>query len=186
MNGASYVTIDGSNSGARPGSVQAIEATRDLTITNTSTATATAAIQIDGLGWAQEPLTLPLRTLISRARGPKDEHQRYLRYFPGWRALGTGGSDNDNNSFINNAITKVNVGIFSSGENAANPVQGTVMANNPIGPGLSTRPDRWCRNCIFTYQWRNGDRQRNPARRRAVMRRFQRRHLRQVWDLPRL
>ena len=148
VNGASYVTIDGSNSGARPGSVEAIEATRDLTITNTSTATATAAIQINSLGAGAGATNVTIKN-ANLSCGADQSTSVNVTYgiSQGGITLGTSGADNDNNSFINNAITKVNVGIFSSGESAANPVQNTVIANNTIGPGgLWRQPDRSCRN----------------------------------------
>jgi len=42
------------------------------------------------------------------------------------------GKDNDNNSYINNAISKVQFGIYSQGENRSNKNQGTIIQLNNI------------------------------------------------------
>ncbi|HEX8250183.1 MAG TPA: Calx-beta domain-containing protein, partial [Pyrinomonadaceae bacterium] len=126
LNGADRVTIDGSLSGGTD---------RSLTITNTSTSTNTAAIHIAsaGAGAGATNNTVKNTNLSCGADQSTSTNVTY-GISHGGAALGNSGADNDNNSFINNAITKVNIGIYSSGENAANQVQNTVISNNLIGP----------------------------------------------------
>lgn len=126
LNGADRVTVDGSTSGGTD---------RSLTITNNSTATATAVIHIISLGVNAGATNNTIKnTNLSAGADQSTSVNVTYGISHGGAALGNGGADNDNNSFINNAITKVNVGIYSSGESLANPVQNTVMSNNLIGP----------------------------------------------------
>lgn len=126
LNGADRVTIDGSTSGGTD---------RSLTITNNSTATSTAAIHIISLGVNAGATNNTIKnTNLSGGADQSTSVNVTYGISHGGALLGNGGADNDNNSFINNAITKVNIGIYSSGESLANPVQNTVMANNLIGP----------------------------------------------------
>jgi hypothetical protein len=126
LNGADFVVIDGSNSGGSD---------RSLTITNSSTATSTAAIMINSLGAGAGAVGNTVKN-TTLACGSDQSLNTNVTYgiAHGGTALGTSGADNDNNSFINNAITKVNIGIFSSGESLANPVLNTVISGNLIGP----------------------------------------------------
>jgi hypothetical protein len=126
LNGADRVTIDGSTSGGTD---------RSLTITNNSTATNTAAIHISSLGAGAGSTDVTIKnTNLSCGADQSTSVNVTYGISQGNALLGNSGADNDNNSFINNAITKVNVGIYSSGESAANQVQNTVIANNLIGP----------------------------------------------------
>jgi hypothetical protein len=126
LNGADRVTIDGSLGGGND---------RSLTITNNSTATNTAAIQIAsaGVGAGATNNTVKNTNLSCGADQSTSTSVTY-GISHGGALLGNSGADNDNNSFINNAITKVNIGIYSSGESAANQVQNTVISDNLIGP----------------------------------------------------
>ena len=126
LNGADRVTIDGSTGGGTD---------RSLTITNNSTATNTAAIQISSLGAGAGATNNTVKnTNLSCGADQSTSTNVTYGISHGGALLGNSGADNDNNSFINNAITKVNIGIYSSGESAANQVQNTVISNNLIGP----------------------------------------------------
>ncbi|HEY0081934.1 MAG TPA: Calx-beta domain-containing protein, partial [Pyrinomonadaceae bacterium] len=126
LNGADRVTIDGSLGSGND---------RSLTITNTSTATNTAAIHISSLGaGAGATDNIVRNTNLSCGADQSTSTNVTYGISHGGATLGNSGADNDNNSFINNAITKVAIGIYSSGESAANQVQNTVIADNLIGP----------------------------------------------------
>lgn len=127
LNGADYVTIDGSNSGGT---------SRDLTIANTSTATSTAAIWLSSLGAGAGCTNDTLRNLTIRT-GPRADSTNLITWgiFSGGTALSTvgDGQDNDNNVFINNAITRASYGIQLRGA-TVNTNDNNVISGNIVGP----------------------------------------------------
>lgn len=104
LNGASYVTIDGSNNGT---------SSRDLTITNTST-TAPSGVWLaslgTGLGAANDTIkNCNISTGVQASVG-------YGVYIGGTIiTVPTGGADNDAATVQNNVITNAAVGIYANG-----------------------------------------------------------------------
>lgn len=147
LNGADRVTIDGSLSGGTD---------RSLAVRNNSANNATAAIHIIslGAGAGAENNTVKNTNLSCNADQTTSVSVTY-GISHGGTLLGNGGADNDNNSFINNSITRVNIGIYSSGIDAANPAQNTVIADNVIGPA-AFGPDQIGRAGIVFNQTNNG------------------------------
>ncbi|MFM7671378.1 MAG: beta strand repeat-containing protein, partial [Bacteroidota bacterium] len=104
LNGADYITIDGSNNGTT---------SRDLTITNSSTTAPTAISLVSaGLGAGATYNTIKnvkVNTGVATTTG-------YGIAIGG--APGAAGADNDNNQLINNKITDATIGIYSGGTTA--------------------------------------------------------------------
>lgn len=123
LNGADYVTIDGSNNGT---------SSRDLTITNTNAGTSSAVICIEslgaGLGATNNVVknTNMVGTTLTAANGT------LFGVFAGSTTISnsSNGADNDNNTIQNNNITKTQYGIYSGGESAVNKNTGTVISQN--------------------------------------------------------
>lgn len=119
LNGADYVTLDGSNTPAGT--------TRDLTLQNTSAGGATAVV------WGQ--------TAGADAAGHSVAHCNIVGYGSGASLIGVGfggatigitsnGTGNNDNSAPNCAISRAAYGIYSGGASAASPNSGTVIADN--------------------------------------------------------
>jgi hypothetical protein len=106
LNGADYITIDGSNSGGN---------TRNLTINNASTAVPIAGIAIVSLGTNLGAHHNTIKNCnISTAVVSGASYGVSI----GGNTLATAGSDNDTISVINNNFTGVNMGVYAVG-NAA-------------------------------------------------------------------
>lgn len=124
LNDADNVTIDGSLSGGTD---------RSLSITNTNTAGNTTVIWIGGTTGAQNNTIKNLNLT-----GGTDQNVTNVFNFAiiasSSSSILTGGTDLDNNTYTNNFIKKVNVGIISIGGLATNMNQNTVISNNVIGP----------------------------------------------------
>ena len=107
LNGADYVTIDGSNGGGSPAGTS-----RDLTLTNTSTTSpATVCIQSLGTGAGATNNTVKntnISTGVSAATG-------YGISVGSGTGGGVSGADNDNTTIQNNSITVATVGIYANG-----------------------------------------------------------------------
>ena len=102
FNGASYVTIDGSNSGGTD---------RSLTITNTNTVTPTAISLVSmGVGFGASNITIK-NCNISTGSSTSIGYGIAL----GGSSPGSSGADNDNNTIQNNAISNVTIGIYAYG-----------------------------------------------------------------------
>lgn len=128
LNGADFVTIDGSNAGG---------SSRDMTIVNSNNATSTAVIWLSSLGVGQGAANNTLKNL-NLAAGVDQSASTSTTF--GIIACGTTisststtGYDNDNNTYTNNAITKVRYGILSRGV-TGNPGSGTTINRNVVGP----------------------------------------------------
>jgi hypothetical protein len=106
LNGADYITIDGSNSGGN---------TRNLTINNTSTAVPIAGIAIVSLG---ANLGAHHNTIKNCNISTSVVSGASYGVSIGGNTLATAGSDNDTVSVINNNFTGVNMGVYAVG-NAA-------------------------------------------------------------------
>ncbi|MBL7805048.1 MAG: hypothetical protein JNL02_15005, partial [Saprospiraceae bacterium] len=142
LNGADWVIINGSN-GSTPNSIcPPSAATRNLTLTNTSTSTTSAVI------W--------LQNVVSTANGASNNQvincnisgngpaQTLCGIGSASPALGTAslGTNNNNNSFINNNISNAQYGIISQGNSAFNKNTGNVinqnLMNTPAPTNLGT------------------------------------------------
>ncbi|MFN8305987.1 MAG: hypothetical protein U0T79_04365 [Ferruginibacter sp.] len=130
LNGADYVTINGSISGTSNSICPPVSASRDLTISNTNTGTSSAVIWLQ-TNVADGATNNAIRncnivgnasttTLVGIGSGSSTI---------GTSSLGTG---NNNNSFENNNIRAVQVGIYSQGASAANKNTGTNIKQNQM------------------------------------------------------
>ncbi|HJW31353.1 MAG TPA: proprotein convertase P-domain-containing protein [Saprospiraceae bacterium] len=130
LNGADWVTIDGSN-GNTPNTIcPPSSATRNLTITNTSTGTTSAVIWFQTVTGGPNGATNnrvincniagngPLQTLCGIGMGSATISTASL------------GTNNNANQFINNNISKAQYGIISQGFSAFNKNTGNVMNQN--------------------------------------------------------
>ena len=125
LNGAKFVTIDGSNNGT---------SSRDLTIANTFSTTSSPGAGI----WLQttslaDPAT---NNTIKNVNVVGTSVTATAGTLAGIGSGGTSvainslGNGNNNNTFQNNNITKCQYGIYSSGASAANKNTGTVITKN--------------------------------------------------------
>ncbi len=102
LNGADYVTVDGSNNGTT---------TRDLTITNTATTASTGISFVSlgaGLGATNNTIkNCNISTGVATSIG--------YGIAVGGNTPGTSGADNDNVTLQNNAVTVAPIGIYANG-----------------------------------------------------------------------
>lgn len=142
FNGADYVTIDGSNTNTANTICPANAASRNLTISNTNTSTASAVVWMQSVGITNGAKNNTIRncnisgnssttTLFGIGSGSSIISTRSL------------GTDNNSNTFENNNIKAVQVGIYSQGsgfndKNSGNSIKQNVM-NTPSGSGQNIR-----------------------------------------------
>jgi hypothetical protein len=127
LNGADYVTIDGSNSGGTE---------RSLTIINYNNIANTATIWLSSLGAGAGCTNNTIKNLNIRGGSRQDTAANTTWGIIACGAtLGTAidGADNDNNLFTNNAIVRVAYGIFVRGA-VANTNDNNTISGNLIGP----------------------------------------------------
>jgi hypothetical protein len=126
LNGASSVTIDGSNSGGSD---------RSLTITNTN-ATSPAAIWIASVGGAGTSNNTVKNCNISTG---SNSLTSYGIAISDAASIAVGGANNDNVTIQNNAITRAYIGVFANGTAAtsAGGLDGLSITQNIIGPSTS-------------------------------------------------
>jgi hypothetical protein len=129
INGASYVTIDGSNSGGTD---------KSLNITNTSTATSTAVIWQASLGSATTTNTYKNCNITAGSNTVTST----FGVFVGGTTISTSGTgaDNDNVTIQNNTILTAYYGIYASGTASASSGGLDVLSinSNTIGPVVSS------------------------------------------------
>jgi|GEM_PF-1758412 len=129
FNGADRVTIQGSLQGISNSVCPVSVPTRDLTIINTySGATPSAVVwfQSNGTDGASGNAVKNCVLMGSGSTGT------FAGAGSGSPTIGetSNGSNNDGNSFVNNDIRKVQVGIYSAGESSSNRNTGTVISQN--------------------------------------------------------
>ncbi|TAE75684.1 MAG: DUF1573 domain-containing protein [Bacteroidetes bacterium] len=138
LNGADFVTIDGSNTVGGT--------TRDLTITNTNTSTSSAVV------WISNTLTNNSATNINVLNTIVVGNSAVTTL----AGLGIGnstisatsnGNGNNNISFINNDIRAAQYGVYASGENILNKNQNLVINNNLLN---NVTPNNIGTSGIFT------------------------------------
>jgi|GEM_PF-2691768 len=131
LNGADYVTIDGSNTVGGT--------TRDLTISNTNTSAATAAIWLASLGNGAGATYDTVRNCVLLCGA--DQASLSVDTF-GIIACGTSistttnGADNDNDIFTNLDIRKVRWGIYAIGAVSPNLDDNLSITRCTIGPAV--------------------------------------------------
>ena len=101
LNGADYITFDGSNNGTN---------TKDMTISNTSASASTAAMWIASLGTGAGAINNTIKN-CNISTGTISVATTY-GIFAGGASIGTAGDDNDNLTIQNNTVTKAYEGIF--------------------------------------------------------------------------
>ncbi|MFM9988082.1 T9SS type A sorting domain-containing protein [Flavobacterium sp.] len=128
LNGADYVTIDGSNGTTANAICPLSTASRDLTVTNTNTGTSSAVIWL-----ATNVANGATNNKVINTNVVGNSNTTTLV------ALGSGSSTismsslgtlNNNNSFVNNAISKTQFGIYSQGASAGSKNSGTIINQN--------------------------------------------------------
>ncbi len=124
LNGADYVTIDGSSGLLRA---------RDLTIVNTSTSSTTAVLWLKSLGADLGCVNNTIQNCILMA-GADQSTTTTVTYgvivTGSTISTSTGGNDNDGNAFIGNEVRKTRWGIYLVG------VSGNLNANNVVSGNL--------------------------------------------------
>jgi hypothetical protein len=118
LNGADYVTIDGSNSGGTD---------KSLTITNTST-TNPAGIWIGSLGTAAGAVNNTIKNCIINTNGGSIAIPVMIGSATTW---GNSGDDNDNLIIQNNQLNSVNYGIYAFG-NSTGVLDNLNISSNTI------------------------------------------------------
>ena len=131
LNGADYVTLNGSVSATSNTICPASAASRDLTITNSSTSTASAVVWLQTTAGADAATNNTIKNCNLVGSG---NTQTLIGVGSGSTTISTSttGTGNINNSFINNNISKTQYGIFVQGASAANKNTGTVINQNLI------------------------------------------------------
>lgn len=131
LNGADFITIDGSN--------VTNGYSRDLSIINSGNATFTTAIWVSSNGAGQGCRRNVIKNCVINCGNDMSSSGRQSYGIIscgssiGITATKTG-TDNDSNTYSNNYIFKVMFGIASIGNSAANPNEGTIIQDNLIGP----------------------------------------------------
>lgn len=131
LNGADWVTIDGSNSGT---------ASRDLTLTNSSTGTSSAVVCVTSLGVGAGATNDTIKNLNLAGTTLTATNGTLFGVFSGGSTISiTGaGADNDNNTVQNNSVTKTQYGIYSGGAAVANKNLGTLITRNVMNGASPT------------------------------------------------
>ncbi len=127
LNGAKYVTIDGSNNGS---------STRDLTLTNTSTTAGTAVIWIANDGTSGSSNSTVKNSIISTG---SNSANATIGISISGTTIGSAGADNDNIVIRNNDISKAYIGVYANGSagTSTGGLDGLVIAGNQIGSSVT-------------------------------------------------
>ncbi len=142
LNGADYVTLNGSTSATANTVCPASAASRNLTITNTNAGASSAVV------WLQTTTGADAATnnnIINCNLVGSGVTQTLFGAGSGSSTISTSslGTANNNNSFVNNNISGVQYGIYSQGASAANKNSGTVINQNLINTSANTRGGIW-------------------------------------------
>ncbi len=128
LNGADNVTIDGRIAGSG----------RNITIQNNSNTTATAAVWLASVIAGNGATNNTIRNCNIACGAPQNAGTlTTIGVLIGGTTISvtaTTGLDNDNNSIIDNAITKCRYGISTRGQSATNLGQSNTITDNLIGP----------------------------------------------------
>jgi len=126
LNGADYVTIDGSNNGTN---------SKDLSITNTNTGTASAVVWNGSASASDGASNITLKNLNVIGNAPLTT---FVGIFSGSGTTMGAIAESANNNFIvqNNSIAKSQYGIAITGASSLNT--GNIISNNNIGSNTAT------------------------------------------------
>lgn len=129
INGADYVTIDGTNGNVVNSVCPVTAATRDLTFTNTDPSTSSAVVWLSTTAGGDAVTNCSVQNCVIIGSGPTA-----TRYGigAGGATIGTAGAGNDNLSFVNNDVRACQYGLYSSGQNAANKNQDVSVNQNIV------------------------------------------------------
>ncbi|QQR73046.1 MAG: DUF11 domain-containing protein [Holophagales bacterium] len=124
LNGADYVTIDGSNSVGG--------SSRNMSLQNTNTGTSSAVIWGQTVGTNDPATNNTIKNLNIAGNAPTTT---LVGIGFGSSTIGSAslGSRNDNNRVQNNAITSLQFGVYSQGASSATKNVGTVITGNTLG-----------------------------------------------------
>ncbi|MBL0009261.1 MAG: hypothetical protein IPP25_19335 [Saprospiraceae bacterium] len=128
LNGADRVIIDGSLSNTANTLCPLVQASRDLTFKNTA---ASASV----INLRSQPTNPATNNVIKNCNIEGNATSTTIFGIASTDqtvTITSLGKDNDNNSFVNNSISKVQYGIYSQGETRSNKNQGTVIQLNNI------------------------------------------------------
>lgn len=114
LNGADYVTIDGTNGTTANSSCPRVTASRNLTIENTNTSTASAVVALTTTSGGDGATNNRIMNTLISGNGSLTTGVAVNLSGP-TIGSGTGANGNNNNQIINNKIIKAQVGIFSAG-----------------------------------------------------------------------
>jgi hypothetical protein len=128
LNGADRVIIDGSLSTTANTLCPVMQASRDLTFKNTSASASVINLRSQSTNPATNNVikncNIEGNAASTTTFGIASTDQAVN--------ISSLGKDNDNNSFVNNMITRVQYGIYSQGESRSNKNQGTIIQLNTI------------------------------------------------------
>lgn len=145
LDGADYITIDGSNSPVTNSICPPVTATRDMTIKNTSTGTSSAVI------WLQTSAGDPATHNTIRNANIAGSGNSFTLFGIGSGgttiAYTSSGNGNNCNRFENNRITATQTGIFTRGAGATVKNRGNIINQNHLD---GVAPDNLRNNGIFT------------------------------------
>ncbi|MBK6565787.1 MAG: hypothetical protein IPG18_11470 [Saprospiraceae bacterium] len=142
LNGADFVTIDGSIGSTVNSCCPLSAATRDLTITNTNTGTSSAVVWVQTTAGANAATN---NQVINCNLVGSGVTQTLFGVGSGSATISTSslGTSNNNNSFINNNISGVQYGIYSQGASLATKNTGTIINQNIISTSANTKGGIW-------------------------------------------
>jgi len=128
LNGADYVTIDGSNTALSPNGTD-----KSLTISNTNTSAATAVVWLASTGSGAGATHNTVKNIT--ITGGATSTSTIIGVYIGGSTISTstGGADNDSNTVSNCAVSKARYGIYTIGENSSNKNQYNQFTGNTIG-----------------------------------------------------
>jgi trimeric autotransporter adhesin len=114
LNGADYVTIDGTNGTTANSTCPRVTASRNLTIENTNTSTASAVVALTTTSGGDGATNNRIMNTLISGNGSLTTGVAVNLSGP-TIGSGTGANGNNNNQIVNNKIIKAQVGIFSAG-----------------------------------------------------------------------
>lgn len=127
FSGSDYVTLDGSIGSTANSICPAVSATRDLTITNTNSGTGSAVIWAGSTSAGDAVTNFKVQNCVIIGNAPSTT---ICGIGLGGTAIGTGGVPHSDESFINNDIRSVRVGIYAVGQSATAKSQNLNVTQN--------------------------------------------------------
>lgn len=117
LNGADYVTIDGSNGTTVNSICPRVQATRNLIVENTNTSTASAVLSMNTTSGGDAATNNQFMNCVVIGNGSLTTGVAINISGP-TIGSGAGANGNSNNNIINNEIARAQVGVFSAGQSA--------------------------------------------------------------------